>query len=154
HTNTALEVLLPGTTYGTVVVFTNAAVAGGNAYRTSTNTLNGQAVVKVWVGKSVTNAVISYSPVVLSGSLFTENFDGVASPGLPPGWTTVASGIESPWVTSITTSDTAPNSAYVPDPANLGTSDLVSPVIVMPSGQSRLSFRNNYSLECDPTHAT
>jgi hypothetical protein len=149
HTNTAIEVLLPGTNFGAIVVFTNGAIAGGNAYRTSINPLNGQEVVKLWVGKSVTNAVVSFGPVVLSGLLFTENFDGVTAPGLPSGWTTSATGAETAWITRTTTSDTLPNAAYVPDSADVGTSDLLSPAIVLPSGQSRLNFRNNYNLEAD-----
>ena len=37
----------------------------------------------------------------------------------------------------------------MPDPANVGDSYLVSPIIALPGGQSRLTFRNNYSLESD-----
>ncbi len=37
----------------------------------------------------------------------------------------------------------------MPDPANVGDSYLVSPVIALPGGQARLTFRNNYNLESD-----
>ena len=84
-----------------------------------------------------------------SSSVFTENFDTVTAPALPSGWTTAVTGVGSPWVTRTITNDTPPNAAYVPDPADVGTSDLVSPSIVLPLGQSRLSFRNNYHLEAD-----
>ena len=101
-------------------VLTNGVLAGGSSYRPSTNALNGQEVIKLRVGKSVTNAVIGYNPTTVSGSVFSENFDGVTAPALPSGWTTSATGAESAWVTRTTASDTAPNAAYVPDPANVG----------------------------------
>jgi len=98
-------------------------------------------------------ATNNFTVVVNAGSqsnrLFFENFDGVTAPALPSGWTTSATGVESPWVTRTTASDTAPNAAYAPDPANVGTSDLVSPAIALPAGPARLTFRNNYSLEAD-----
>ncbi len=78
---------------------------------------------------------------------FTENFDGVTPPALPAGWTTTASGAQSAWVTASGTSDTAPNSAFSPDPSAVGVNELVSPVINLPSGPSQLSFRNSYDLE-------
>ena len=83
HTNTAVEVLLPGASYSSLQVLTNGVVAGGNAYRTLTNPLNGQQVIKLWVGKSVTNAVINSNPNAVSGAAFTENFDEVTAPALP-----------------------------------------------------------------------
>ena len=149
HTNTAVEVLLPSAGYTNIQVLTNGVLAGGSSYRTSTNALNGQEVIKLWVGKSVTNAVIRYNPNAVSGSAFSENFDEVTAPALPSGWTTSATGVETTWVTRTNASDTSPNAAYVPDPANVGDSYLVSPVIALPGGQARLIFRNNYSLESD-----
>ncbi|MGD0262554.1 MAG: Ig-like domain-containing protein, partial [Verrucomicrobiota bacterium] len=82
---------------------------------------------------------------------FTENFDEVTAPALPSGWTTTNSGAGILWVTRTNASDTPPNAAYVPDPPNIGDSYLVSPAITLPGGQSRLTFRNNYSLESSAT---
>jgi hypothetical protein len=99
------------------------------------------------------SATNNFTVVVNAGAptnrLFFENFDGVTAPALPSGWTTSATGAESSWVTRTTANDTAPNAAYVPDPANVGTSELVSPSIALPAGQARLTFRNNYHLEAD-----
>jgi hypothetical protein len=81
--------------------------------------------------------------------VLTQNFDTVTAPALPSGWTTSATGAETAWVTRTTTNATAPNAAFVPDPANVGTSELVSPAIALPLGQSQLTFRNNYHLEAD-----
>jgi hypothetical protein len=98
---------------------------------------------------SVTNSfTVVVNTASQSNRLFFENFDGVTAPALPSGWISSATGAEAPWITR-TANDTAPNAAYVPDPANIGTSDLVSPSIALPAGQSRLTFRNNYSLEAD-----
>ena len=63
------------------------------------------------------------------GIVSTQNFDTVTAPALPTGWTTTNTGVESAWVTRTTTNNTPPNAAYVPDPANLGTSALVSPSV-------------------------
>ena len=85
----------------------------------------------------------------LSGVVLTQNFDTVIVPTLPASWNSVATGAESPWVTRSGTNDSAPNTAYVPDPPNTGTSYLETPAIVLPLGQSELTFRNNYRLEAD-----
>jgi PKD repeat protein len=90
---------------------------------------------------------VPFSFALGQSSPFTENFDGVAAPALPPGWTTSAGGAQSAWVTSTSASDTAPNSAFSPDPAAIGTNELVTPVITLPAAAVQLSFRHNYNLE-------
>ena len=80
-------------------------------------------------------------------TLFAENFDGVTAPALPTGWATAASGAESTWVSTSSTSDTAPNSVFSPDPGAIGFNELDSPIIILPSAQAQLTFRHNYSLE-------
>jgi hypothetical protein len=55
-----------------------------------------------------------------AGSILSEDFDGVTAPALPADWTTSASGAQSPWVTSASANDTAPNSAFSPDPSTVG----------------------------------
>ena len=76
-----------------------------------------------------------------------ESFDGVSAPALPAGWTTTASGGQSAWVTSTSSSDSAPNSAFATDGTSTGVTELVSPAInVSPSG-SQVSFRHSFSFE-------
>ena len=77
----------------------------------------------------------------------TENFDGVVAPALPAGWTTSATGIGVPWVTSTTTPFSAPNAAFAPDPANIGDSQLLTPSLAIPTGGAQLTFRNNFITE-------
>lgn len=76
-----------------------------------------------------------------------ENFDGVAAPALPSGWTSTRSGSGAFWTTSTTNPDTAPNDAFTPNPLNAGTSLLTSPVLPVNTGFGQVSFRNLYNLE-------
>ena len=143
--NTSVEVLVPGTNpVCTVQVWTNGNLAAQDSYR-----VNGQ-LVKLRVGATVTNAVISYYPLGGIAAIFSQNFDGVTAPALPSGWTTTASGVQTPWVTQTGTNNTAPNSAFSSDSANVGINEIVSPVINIPGGASQLTFQNNYDLETGP----
>jgi len=84
---------------------------------------------------------------------FSENFDGEVVPALPAGWTaTNAAGPAPLWVTSdagtpVPPADTAPNAAFINDPAGVTDKRLDSPSI--PIGQSGgvLTFQNNWLLE-------
>src|SRR4029077_7051504 len=71
---------------------------------------------------------------------------GVAAPALPAGWTTAASGVEVPWVTSTTSPFSAPNDAFVPHPNTIGESFLITPTIAAATN-SELLFQNNYNTE-------
>jgi hypothetical protein len=140
--NTSVEVLVPGTNpVCTVQVWTNGNLASADNFR-----INGQ-LIKLRVGNAVTNAVISYYPLGGVAAIFTQNFDGVTAPALAAGWTTTASGVQTPWVTTTGTNNTAPNSAFSGDPANVGINELVSPAINLPGGASQLTFQNDYDLE-------
>ena len=76
---------------------------------------------------------------------FSENFDGVTAPILPVGWTVSHTGTTPDWVTSTNFSNTAPNSAFINDPAVSSTALLVSPTFFYAGGQ--LTFRQRVSLE-------
>jgi Ig-like domain-containing protein/putative Ig domain-containing protein len=143
--NTAVEFLLPGTNQPcTIQVWTNGNLAAADNYR-----LTGQ-LIKLRVGNSVTNAIISYYPLGQSTAFYSQNFDSVTAPALPSGWTTSATGVQTPWVTQASGGDTAPNSAFSSDPADVGINELVSPAINLPSGASQLTFRHSYDLETGP----
>jgi hypothetical protein len=85
--------------------------------------------------------------------LFTENFDGVAAPALPAGWTAVnAAGPAPLWVTSnagtpAPAADSPPNAAFVNDPNVVSDKRLDSPSIAIPSPGAQLTFRHNHILE-------
>ena len=74
--------------------------------------------------------------------LFTENFDGVTAPALPPGW--VATNDQGPdpvWATDAGKWDTAPNSAHVDDPDVVGDKRLDSPPIHIYTNEAELRFQ-------------
>src|SRR5206468_3119793 len=82
-----------------------------------------------------------------SPNSFAENFDAVVVPGLPAGWTSSATGGQSPWATSSATNNSAPNSIFAPDPGFAGESDLVSPVLNIPVSANQMSFQHSYGME-------
>ncbi|WP_238537822.1 M36 family metallopeptidase [Zavarzinella formosa] len=80
------------------------------------------------------------------GSVF-ENFDSVTTPNLPVGWTQSASGNGfSNWTTSASTSNSAPNSAFVADNGDIADNILISPSFTYPAG-AQISFQNYYQME-------
>jgi hypothetical protein len=79
---------------------------------------------------------------------FTENFDGVTPPALPPGWIPInVAGPPPFWATSATSPDTAPNDAFLADIGIPSDKVLDSPNITITSASAQLSFRNNYDTE-------
>jgi photosystem II stability/assembly factor-like uncharacterized protein len=84
---------------------------------------------------------------------FFEKFDSVVAPALPAGWAAAnAQGPAPLWVTSTTTPDTAPNSAFVDDPVVNSDKDLDTPGILITSANAQVSFRNSFNLERDATN--
>jgi hypothetical protein len=89
--------------------------------------------------------------------VFSENFDNVTPPALPPGWlATNALGPPPLWVTSNSglpspPADTLPNTGFVDDPAVVSDKRLDSPPFA-PFGavSAQLTFRQNFNLEAAP----
>jgi len=78
----------------------------------------------------------------------SEDFDGVAAPALPAGWTStsVLGGIN--FATATTNSDTGPNSAFAPDTsAAASAADLTSPSMAIMASAASLSFRHRFDTE-------
>ncbi len=93
---------------------------------------------------SMARTIILGSPNVT----FTENFDGVAAPGFPAGWTTAVEAGGISFVNSTTTPDSAPNAAFALDPLTVGgATSLTSPSIPITAQASTVTFRNNYNTE-------
>lgn len=81
---------------------------------------------------------------------FSENFDLVEAPTLPPGWSTVVLGGPPgarAWTTTVLHFDTPPNAAFVPNPSDIRDLALDSPSISILSPTAQLQFRNRYDLE-------
>ncbi len=132
------------------------APGGGSAVQPFTFTANGNcggiitATLQLQDGPS-NYGTVSYNFTLgqLGGStnVLAQNFDSVTKPALPSGWTTTATGAQSPWITTNLNADTSPNAAFSPDPGNVGVNELVSPTINIVSPAAQLRFRNNYQLE-------
>ncbi|HZH33767.1 MAG TPA: M36 family metallopeptidase, partial [Pyrinomonadaceae bacterium] len=97
---------------------------------------------------------ISFTRPLMIGrqsNLMTQNFDGVAAPTLPENWISEQTGSGANWVTTTDAPDSAPNSAFIPNPATSGGADLTSQsVLIAPFGVSPttyIAFRNNYNTE-------
>jgi uncharacterized repeat protein (TIGR01451 family) len=128
---------------GTVVVQPFSFTASGSCGGTNTATLQLQDGAAN-LGTLTFSFRLGQSSV---STIFSESFDGVTAPASPAGWTTSASGVQSAWVTSSSARDTTPNSAFSPDPSNVGLNELDSPSIALPAGSAQLGFRHNYNLQ-------
>ncbi len=93
-------------------------------------------------------------PLSFSTGYLVENFDAVAAPTLPAGWTTAFTGPGgADWATTATSSFSAPNNAFVPDGGNIADNRLTSPVFSYSPGGT-LSFRNLYNTEASGSPLT
>lgn len=79
---------------------------------------------------------------------FAQNFDGAAVPALPAGWSALVNPQGSPvWRTVNTSTQSAPNAAFVNFAATTTLSFLQSPAIPVTSSNARLTFRHSYNSE-------
>ncbi len=89
-----------------------------------------------------------------SSGVCAENFDLVAVPALPTGWTattgTACAGSLA-WKTVNTASSSAPNSASTNDPSCISDEYLDSKVYTIAAAPSQLIFKNSYNLEASVT---
>jgi hypothetical protein len=79
--------------------------------------------------------------------VFTENFDGIASPGLPTGWSTeTLSGAANPWTTrdadAFLSPPSMPNQTFAYNLGVISDSVLMSPTVALSSRPHRLTFWN------------
>jgi hypothetical protein len=77
-----------------------------------------------------------------------QNFDGVTAPALPSGWTmNQTSGTGITWVTSATTPNSAPNTAFTNDPATVNAAAIESPVFPVSVPNASLTFQKAFTTE-------
>lgn len=96
-------------------------------------------------GWRIDNVYVFDDPAAPTASGFSENFDGVAAPQLPSGWTTATTGGVPAFATGTNLTQTAPNAVFVNDPNQSGTSDLISPPITLDGNPSRIVFRHAFA---------
>jgi hypothetical protein len=82
-----------------------------------------------------------------SGIIYSENFDSVAPPNLPSGWTAALTGVGAAWITSTNNPDGAPNAVFAPDPASTSDNVLTSPGIPIVTAGAQVTFRHSYATE-------
>jgi hypothetical protein len=133
-----------------------ALLAGGKGANQSFSfTASGACGASIFATFQLQDGATALGPILVPLSLgqdiavFSQNFDAVTRPALPSGWTSSATGGQSPWVSANFVADTTPNAGFSPDPPEPGINELVSPPIALPATQARLTFRNNYDLEPD-----
>ncbi|HWD19585.1 MAG TPA: S8 family serine peptidase [Verrucomicrobiae bacterium] len=78
----------------------------------------------------------------------TENFANAVSPTLPAGWQTVPSAGTVAWITDTN------GAVFAAAATNAGVTDLISPPVMIHSGDAQLSFRQQFNLELDPSDST
>ncbi len=78
---------------------------------------------------------------------FAEDFDNVAVPNFPKGWTTSATGVGVNWVLTEFSFQSPPNALYSASAINIGLNELVSPSFAITSPNAELTFQNKYDLE-------
>lgn len=85
--------------------------------------------------------------VVPTVTRYSENFDGVAAPNLPPGWTTEQLDPIREFKTSTESSYTSPNALFTPARIPGGTAAIISPSIRIGSNSPKLIFQHYYAVE-------
>lgn len=88
-------------------------------------------------------------PLGSTVTVFAEDFDAVAPPALPVGWTSSQTGGQQIWTTSSARADSSPSAAVSGEATTTGINELVSPSITLPTGASQLSFRQRVNLESE-----
>jgi hypothetical protein len=79
--------------------------------------------------------------------VLSQNFDGVATPSLPAGWTVSWTGAGAAWATTSALSDTAPNSAFAPDPDAPSDNSLISAGFLVAGSSAQLTFHHSFYTE-------
>ncbi len=87
-------------------------------------------------------------PLGVSTNTPVQNFDSVAPPVLPAGWTTTSSGGSVAAFTENISSDTLPNNVFLAEVGTVGLTTVASAPIAIPAGGgARLNFRLIYNTE-------
>ncbi|MFN8289757.1 MAG: S8 family serine peptidase [Chitinophagaceae bacterium] len=135
--------------YGTLVAG-GASVCRNFTFSNSSSICGSTITAQLQVQDGATNlGTVNYVFTLgTTATSFTENFDGVAAPNLPAGWTaTNAQGAAPLWTTTASAPVvSAPNVAVIDDPSSLSDKLLTTPSFVPGTG-AKLNFSHNFALE-------
>lgn len=76
-----------------------------------------------------------------------ENFDTVTPPALPSSWSRSRSGAGLPWVVTTSKSQSAPAAAFADEALDPGQTELISPSLLVGSGETVLKFKSEFNIE-------
>ncbi len=133
-----------------------AIAANGATTRAFQFTASGTCGGTITVTLQLQDGAVNYGTInyVIQLGVFTtstallQNFDSVSPPTLPAGWIAqVVTGLMTPWTTSATSPDSAPNSVAATTVTSASDNRLTSPVVSVPLSAPQLSFRHRWNLE-------
>jgi len=78
---------------------------------------------------------------------YQEHFDNVTTPQIPSGWTTSSTGAGVNFATVSNFNLSSPNAIFTPNPSTTGSSELISPPILVTGTNSTLNFWQKYIVE-------
>ena len=111
----------------------------------------GNVITLIWNltdGAANAGTIVKTYDVGTTVNTLSQNFDGVTAPALPAGWAqTQISGTAINWVTSVTTPNSAPNTAFANNPSTANATALESPVFTVTGSNATVSFQKAYTTE-------
>ncbi len=140
----------PAQNYGVVTVG-GPAVSKNFTFTVDPGVTCGNTITLTWTladgAASYGNVTKTYGTGTANINL-SQNFDAVTAPALPAGWTqNQTSGTGITWVTSTTTPNSAPNTAFANDPATVNAAAIESPVFPVSVSNASLSFQKAFTTE-------
>jgi hypothetical protein len=137
-TNLVATLLLGSGVLAQSVMNYGALVGGSNAVArtfslTATGACGGTLTATLQLNDGTNNfgTVGASFQMGIASTPFTQNFDGVTAPAFLAGWSVSWTGVGSAWITTTAQSDTAPNSAFAPDPSDISENILTSPSFII-----------------------
>jgi len=129
------------------------ALGSGGAFQGQVYTVDTSSGAVTWLGTTPNGGseiwALAIATSAPQNTSYAWNFDDVAAPALPSGWTTDAIGVDTAWTTQTDVFDSAPNAAHIPEAVVAGEASLYSPVVT-PAAGSELAFRHRWTLETSP----
>ncbi len=145
------NVIMPTAAQNYGAIATNATVSKLFSFFVSANTACGSTITLDWViNDGATNyGVISKTyNVGTTITTLAQNFDAETVPALPTGFTqNQLSGSTINWITSTTTPNSTPNTAFANNPSSVNATALESPVFAVSTNNATVIFQKAFTTE-------